>query len=296
MGLAKRVLVTGGTGTLGHALIPKLLDRGDLPVVFSRDEYKQNLMSTQYPMVEFVLGDVRSYDSVYDATSGIQAVIHAAALKRIEIGERQPWEFIQTNVLGSRHVVASARNRGIMSAVLVSSDKAVYPINTYGVTKALAEKLFLGAGYSAVRYGNVLGSRGSLLEIVDRCREEDRPIPITDPRMTRFFWTVEEAADFVLEHMDTPGLHIPDLQGKRIVDLIQEAAPDHPMQEVGVGPGEKLHEWLETEEENPDALPSGPNIFRWPPEAQEDPLTSSQVFHAHSETRGPSLGLPWSRE
>ena len=292
MGLARRVLITGGTGTLGHVLVPKLLDRGDLPVVFSRDEYKQNLMSTQYPTVEFVLGDVRSYDSVYDATSGVQAVIHAAALKRIEIGERQPWEFIQTNVLGSRHVVAAVQNRGIKSAILVSSDKAVYPINTYGITKALAEKLFLGAGYSVVRYGNVLGSRGSLLEIVDQCLEEGRPIPITDHRMTRFFWTVEEAADFVLEHLYTSGLHIPDLQGRRIVDLIQETAPGYPTKEIGVGPGEKLHEWLETEEENPDALPSGADALPWLSGDQEGPLIPSQVFHASSGTVGPSLRLP----
>ena len=250
-----RVLISGGTGTLGHVLVPKLLIQGDTPVVFSRDEYKQSLMQSRFPQCEFVLGDVRDPIRLSTAIQGVDAIIHAAALKRIEVGEKHPSEFIETNVLGSRNVADAAKLFEI-PAVLVSSDKAVYPINTYGVTKALAERVFLANGLGVVRYGNVLGSRGSLLEIIDRCVLEGAPIPITDPRMTRFWWTVEDAADFVIDHMLDPGLWIPALTGRAVVDIIKERAPGATTYEIGIQPGEKMHEWLETLEENPDAKSS----------------------------------------
>ena len=246
-----RVLITGGTGSLGHALVPKLEE----PVVFSRDEYKQSQMQKEFPITEFILGDVRDASRVFDAVQDVGVIIHAAALKRIEVGEKYPREFIETNVIGSANVAQVAKDLDI-PAILVSSDKGVYPINTYGMTKALAEKVFLSSGLGVVRYGNVLGSRGSLLEIIDQCAPEGKPIPIPDPRMTRFWWTVENAADFVIEHMLEPGLHIPPLQGRSVLDIINSVAPDYPTVEIGIQPGEKLHEWLETLEENPEARKS----------------------------------------
>ena len=264
-----RVLITGGTGTLGHAIVPKLFNampslppnRGYYlnsvtPVIFSRDEYKQSQMQREFPDAEYILGDVRDPSRVFEAAKDCGAIIHAAALKRIEVGEKYPSEFIETNVLGSKHVAQVAHDLDIPS-ILVSSDKAVYPINTYGMTKALAEKLFLSNGLGVVRYGNVLGSRGSLLEVIDKCVEEGKPIPITDPRMTRFWWRVEDAADFVIKHMLEPGLHIPDLKGRKVVDIIAERVPGHPTVEVGIQAGEKMHEWLETTEENWEARSSG---------------------------------------
>ncbi len=251
-----RVLITGGTGTLGHVLTPLLLRADHTPVIYSRDEYKQSLMQKEFPDAEYILGDVRDPVRLTTAIQDVDAVIHAAALKRIEVGERYPSEFIETNVIGSRNVAELAKVFEI-PAILVSSDKAVYPINTYGITKALAEKVFLANGLGVVRYGNVLGSRGSLLEIIDQRVAEGKPIPITDPRMTRFWWSVDDAAEFVIDHMLDAGLWIPALTGRPIVDIIKERAPQASTYEIGIQPGEKLHEWLETTEDNPDAKPSG---------------------------------------
>ena len=253
-----RVLITGGTGSLGQALVPKLEE----PVVFSRDEYKQSQMQKEFPDADYILGDVRDPSRVFEAAKDCDVIIHAAALKRIEVGEKYPREFIETNVIGSANVAQVAKDLDI-PAILVSSDKGVYPINTYGMTKALAEKVFLSSGLGVVRYGNVLGSRGSLLEIIDQCVSEGRPIPITDPRMTRFWWTVENAADFVIEHMLEPGLHIPPLQGRSVLDIINSVAPDYPTVEIGVPPWEKLAEVLQTREENPEARSSA-GILVWP--------------------------------
>ena len=250
-----RVLITGGTGTLGHALVPKLLDQGDTPIIFSRDEYKQSIMHRKFPKALFALGDVRDPAGIREVAKRSDAIIHAAALKQISAGEEFPEQFIQTNVLGSQHVANAALDFGI-PAVLTSSDKAVYPINVYGMTKALAEKLFLKAGLSVVRYGNILGSRGSLLEVIDRCVAEGVPIPITDRKMTRFWWAVEEAADFVLASLATPGLHIPDLKGRSVVDIIKERAPGHLTVVIGASAGEKMHERLQTTEEDPSSRSS----------------------------------------
>ena len=259
-----RVLVTGGTGSLGHALIPKLLSLGHTPVIFSRDEYKQSLMKAEYPDVRFILGDVRHRDHVFEVVRGIRAdsIIHAAALKQISRGEESVQEFVSTNYVGSTHVAAAARTYG-RPAVLISSDKAVYPINVYGMSKALAEKFFLTMGLSVVRYGNVLGSRGSILEVVDRCMEGSIPIPITDTRMTRFWWTMDEAADFVIKHMLESGLHIPKLKGRLVVDVIGEhlkekwPGRDYEFETIGIQAGEKMHERMETLEENPESKASG---------------------------------------
>jgi len=250
-----RVLITGGTGTLGHALTSKLLLGSNTPVIFSRDEYKQSQQRQAFPDAEFMLGDVRDSVRVLAAVSSVDAVIHAAALKQVDTGEQNPSEFIETNVTGSRNVSDAAYDCSA-PAVLTSSDKAVYPINVYGLTKALAERLFLSAGLSVVRYGNVLGSRGSLLDIIDKCVLEDIPIPVTHPNMTRFWWTVEEAADFVLEHLFNPGLHVPNLQGRSVLEIIDERAPGHPIEIAGTRLGEKMHEWLQTVEENPEAKSS----------------------------------------
>lgn len=245
-----KALVTGGTGTIGHALVPLLLARGYEVIVFSRDELKQSQMRKEFPTVCYILGDVRDYDRLREVLPGVQRVIHAAALKRVD-NTTDPLEVIKTNVMGSSNVARACRETGVPEALFTSSDKAAYPINLYGMTKALAEKVFLHYGYTVVRYGNVLGSRGSLLQEIEECRREGRPIPVTDRRMTRFWWTPEEAASWILSVPPVGRLFVPVMKSRPVLDLITEAAHGHPTIDVGLRPGwEKLHEWLMTIEES----------------------------------------------
>jgi len=191
------ILITGGTGSLGAVLVPHFLKEGHSVSVLTRDENKQFLMSQNHPEVEFFLGDVRNYADCRKAAKGKDIIIHAAALKRIEFGEKEPEQFIKTNVLGTINMVKAAKESNIRKFILISTDKACEPINVYGMCKALAEKIVIQAGYNCVRYGNVNGSRGSLFRIWQEQIKSNKPITITNPDMTRFLISLDEAINVI---------------------------------------------------------------------------------------------------
>lgn len=230
-------LVTGGTGSFGHAYVKAHPD--DRIRIFSRDEEKQRVMRTLYPDLEYVIGDVRDRDAVDAAARGADIIIHAAALKHVGTGEAQPSEVIKTNVLGTENVC-----RAGPPVVLLSTDKAVEPVNAYGASKMLAERLALAGGHSVVRYGNVLGSRGSIVPIFRDQVARGVPLTITDPFMTRFVLTLDEAIALVTKAMMRPGLYIPDPAAATVAQFAEAVAPGHPTVIVGIRPGEKVHEKL----------------------------------------------------
>lgn len=259
------VLVTGGTGSFGQAFVAHALThlRPRRLIVFSRDELKQHEMRLRWPeggAVRYFIGDVRDADRLRRALAGVDVVIHAAALKQVGVAEYQPAEAIKTNILGSQNVVDAAIDCGVKRAMLISSDKAVSPANLYGATKLAAEKLFVqgnsyagadGTRFACVRYGNVLGSRGSVVPLFKAQREEGR-LTITDPRMTRFWLTLDDAVRFVVrsvERMRGGEVFVPKLPRGRVVDLARQVAGDVPVQITGIRPGEKLHEVLISEDE-----------------------------------------------
>jgi UDP-N-acetylglucosamine 4,6-dehydratase/5-epimerase len=242
------ILITGGTGFLGQALTKYLLANTYWNIkVYSRDEYKQWIMSAEIKSerVEYILGDVRDKERLLQAVWNCDAVIHAAALKHVWAGEQHPSEVIQTNILGTKNVVDACNKLGA-KMVLVSSDKAVQPMNLYGCTKMAAEALTLNGGQRVVRYGNVFGSRGSVLHKFKEWVANGHTFKITDYRMTRFVLTVDEAIKLVLETLDMKpkSLNIPTLPAMRIVDLAKAFDENASIEEIGIFPGEKLHEAL----------------------------------------------------
>lgn len=260
----KRILITGGTGSLGHALTDYLLTTDVAKIVIlSRDENKQKWMRNEYEdsRVQFVLRDVRNLKGLRTAFNGVDIVIHAAALKHVDKCERDPDEAILTNVIGSRNVRDAAICCGVEKAILVSSDKAVNPENTYGVTKRLAERLFMqGNQYaaggstrlSAVRYGNVLASRGSVIEVWNRQRQSGAEITVTDPCMTRFWLTLDRAVELIMAALgDMRGgeIYIPRVGSLSIGTLAEYLHEDYPQKRIDLAPGEKMHEVLISTEE-----------------------------------------------
>ena len=253
------ILVTGGTGSFGRAFIRHLLDEvGPRRVaIFSRDELKQYEMRVAFdddPRLRWFLGDVRDLDRLKRALHGVDYVVHAAALKQVDTAEYNPMEFVKTNVLGSQNVIEASLDSGIKKVVALSTDKASSPINLYGATKLTADKLFVAANnygaayntrFSVVRYGNVMGSRGSVIPFFRSLYEQGLPITITDSRMTRFWITLEQAVQFVVDSFEMMAggeLYVPRIPSMRIVDLAEAIAPGSPVQEIGIRPGEKLHE------------------------------------------------------
>jgi UDP-N-acetylglucosamine 4,6-dehydratase len=261
------ILITGGTGSLGKSLIKYLLKDTQAPriVVFSRDELKQLNMRKEFnndPRLRWFLGDVRDLERLKRAFHGVDFIIHAAALKQVDTGEYNPMEFIKTNVLGSQNVIDAAIASGVKRVVALSTDKASSPINLYGATKLTADKLFVaannyshtyGTSFSVVRYGNVMGSRGSVIPYFKEFAESGKPLPITDLRMTRFLISIEEAVHFVVESlliMKGGELYVPRIPSMKIVDLAQAIAPGADMIEIGMRPGEKLHEEMISEDDS----------------------------------------------
>lgn len=253
------VLVTGGTGSFGRAFIRYLLDNEDprRVVVFSRDELKQYEMRAELDNDErlrWFLGDVRDRERLTRALRGVDYVVHAAALKQVDTAEYNPMEYVKTNILGSQNVVEASLDTEVRKVVALSTDKASSPINLYGATKLTADKLFVaannyGAGYgtqfSVVRYGNVMGSRGSVIPFFRSLHEQGLPIPVTDTRMTRFWITLEQAVRFVVDSFDMMSggeLYVPRIPSMRILDLAEAIAPGSAVEEIGIRPGEKLHE------------------------------------------------------
>lgn len=253
------VLITGGTGSLGKSLVEFLLNQTKVRriAIFSRDELKQQQLRMQFhddPRLRWFLGDIRDLDRLKRAFHSVDYVFHAAALKQVDTGEYNPMEFIKTNVLGSQNVIDASIDAGVKRVVALSTDKASSPINLYGATKLTADKLFVAANnysfaygtiFSVVRYGNVMGSRGSVIPYFQEIAAQGKPLPITDLRMTRFWISIESAVKFVidsLEMMKGGELYVPKIPSMKITDLARAVAPDTDLLEIGMRPGEKLHE------------------------------------------------------
>jgi UDP-N-acetylglucosamine 4,6-dehydratase len=261
------ILITGGTGSLGESLIEHLLRQPKIRriAVFSRDELKQHNLRVKFQgdsRLRWFLGDVRDIDRLKRAFHGVDFVIHAAALKQVDTGEYNPMEFIKTNVLGSQNVIEASIDAGVKRVVALSTDKASSPINLYGATKLTADKLFVaannysaayGTSFSVVRYGNVMGSRGSVIPFFREIASQGKPLPITDLRMTRFWISIESATKFVIDSLEimTGGeLYVPIIPSMRIVDLAHAISPSSELQEIGMRPGEKLHEEMISAEDS----------------------------------------------
>lgn len=251
------VLITGGTGSFGKAMTKKLLDSKVRRIaIFSRDELKQHEMKKEFndDRLRYFLGDIRDTSRLDIALHNVDYVVHAAALKQVDTGEYNPMEFVKTNIVGSQNVIDASIRNGIKKVIALSTDKASSPINLYGATKLTADKLFTAANnysfgygtrFSVVRYGNVMGSRGSVIPYFKQLAKEEKPFPITDKRMTRFWITLEQAVEFVLESfeiMQGGELYIPKIPSMRIMDLAEAIKNNFEYKEVGVRPGEKLHE------------------------------------------------------
>ena len=255
----KSILITGGTGSLGKSLTREILSSTNVRrvAIFSRDELKQSNMRIEFAddeRLRWFLGDIRDIERLKRAFHDVDFVIHAAALKQVDTGEYNPMEFIKTNVLGSQNVIDAAISAGVKRIVALSTDKASSPINLYGATKLTADKLFIAAnnyGFkygticSVVRYGNVMGSRGSVIPYFKELAKQGKSLPITDLRMTRFWISLEQAVKFVLdslEMMEGGELYVPRIPSMKIVDLARAVSPESTLEEIGMRPGEKLHE------------------------------------------------------
>ncbi len=258
----KTILVTGGTGSFGKKFTEVVLKRYEPEklIIFSRDEFKQFEMSQifstdKYPTIRYFVGDVRDKERLYRALHKVDYVIHAAALKQVPAAEYNPFEAIKTNVLGAQNVIDAAIDVGVKKVVALSTDKAANPINLYGATKLCSDKLFIAGNsyvgeeksiFSVVRYGNVIGSRGSVIPFFLKQRRTGT-LSITDPRMTRFWITLEESVELVLESLDVMvggEIFVPKIPSMNIMDLAKAIAPECKTQIVGIRPGEKLHEVL----------------------------------------------------
>jgi UDP-N-acetylglucosamine 4,6-dehydratase/5-epimerase len=261
----KVVLVTGGTGSFGKMMLNVML-REYHPaklIVFSRDELKQHDMRMagfDDPCLRYFIGDVRDEQRLRRAFHGVDIVIHAAALKQVPACEYNPMEAIKTNILGSSNVIDAALDAGVKHVLALSTDKAVNPVNLYGATKLCGEKLFvqsnayaggLATRFSCVRYGNVVGSRGSVVPVFIKQRQNGK-VTITDARMTRFWITLEQGVRFVIrciEQMHGGEVFVPKIPSMSILDLAKAVAPNTEIDIVGIRPGEKLHEVLISEDE-----------------------------------------------
>jgi UDP-N-acetylglucosamine 4,6-dehydratase len=260
----KKVFLTGGTGSFGKAFVSELVNEHEFSnlVIFSRDELKQFEMaeSINDPRVTFILGDIRDAQKVSDASVGMDIIVHAAAMKQIVASEKNPLEAIKTNVFGATNIISAAVHNKVERVIALSTDKAANPINLYGATKLCSDKLMISANYlpgnsstrfSVVRYGNVLGSRGSVIPFF-KSKALSGEIPITDDRMTRFWITLEQAVSFVLSSLDMMvggEIFVPRIPSFKVVDVAKIVAPNTPTKIIGIRPGEKLHELMITEDD-----------------------------------------------
>ena len=261
----KVVLVTGGTGSFGKQFVRAMLDEYHPKkiIIFSRDELKQHemrLAGFDHPSLRYFIGDIRDRDRLYRAMQGVDVVVHAAALKQVPACEYNPMEAIKTNIMGTSNVVEAALDAGVQRVLALSTDKAVNPVNLYGATKLAAEKLVVQSNayaggratrYACVRYGNVVGSRGSVVPVFLRQRESGK-LTITDDRMTRFWLSLEEGVHFVIsciEQMEGGEVFVPKIPSMKVIDLAKAIAPEAEIEVIGIRPGEKLHEVLISEDE-----------------------------------------------
>lgn len=278
------ILITGGTGTFGQAMVRHLLTSTEARrvIVYSRDELKQyeqqralaeELSAEQMARLRFFIGDVRDTQRLRRALLGVDTVIHAAALKQVPAAEYNPVEVVKTNVQGAQSVIEACLDAGVLRVMALSTDKAVNPSNLYGASKMVAEKLFMGARhyagtagpkFSCCRYGNVAGSRGSVLPLFLKQHHNRQPLTVTDPGMTRFWMRIDQAVDFVIDSLDMQeggDIFVPDLPAFNVMDLARSVTgtSDTPgaITITGIRPGEKLHEVLLGPDESRDALHYG---------------------------------------
>lgn len=254
----KSILVTGGTGSFGKKFVRTVLDETSARrvIIYSRDELKQYEMQQQFPnegRLRFFIGDVRDKPRLERALDGVQTVVHAAALKQVPAAEYNPFEAVKTNIHGAQNLIDAAIDRGVEKVVALSTDKASSPINLYGATKLVSDKLFVAGNayaggkktrFAVVRYGNVVGSRGSVVPFFQKMAATGT-LPITDARMTRFWITLEQGVQFVLdslEHMQGGEIFVPKIPSMKMMDLAKAMAPDATIEIIGIRPGEKLHE------------------------------------------------------
>jgi UDP-N-acetylglucosamine 4,6-dehydratase len=316
----RSILVTGGTGSFGKAFVREVLRR-HAPrrlVVFSRDEQKQYRMAqelppAEHPCLRYFIGDVRDPQRLRRAMDGVDYVVHAAAMKHVPIAEYNPFECIRTNVGGAENVINAAIDCGVRKVIALSTDKAANPINLYGATKLASDKCFVAANHLAassetrfgvVRYGNVIGSRGSVVEYFQQLVADGaRTLPITDKRMTRFFITLKQGVAFVLERLEAMQggeLFIPKIPSMRIVDLARAIGPDCDHDYIGIRPGEKLHEVLLPYDEARNTLEFPghftvyPQVSRWAstaevPEHGQQGKCVNKDFHYWSKDNEPYL-------
>lgn len=262
----KVILITGGTGSFGKYCARTIMEKykPKKVIIFSRDELKQFEMQqgfprADYPAVRFFIGDVRDKERLYRAFDGVDYVIHAAAMKQVPAAEYNPFEAVKTNIIGAQNIIDAALDRGVKKVVALSTDKAASPANLYGATKLCSDKLFVAGNsygtndmtrFSVVRYGNVVGSRGSVIPFFQSLVEQGRQVlPITDPRMTRFWITLEQGVEFVLKSMERMvggELFVPKLPSMSVMDLAKAVCPGCETEVVGIRPGEKLHEVMIT--------------------------------------------------
>lgn len=267
----KTILITGGTGSFGKKFL-ELIFANYKPkkvIIYSRDEFKQANMKAEYQSkvdmsrVRFFIGDVRDKERLYRAFQGVDYVIHAAAMKQVPTCEYNPFEAIKTNIHGAQNVIDAALDCGVKKVVALSTDKAVNPINLYGGTKLVSDKLFIAANaykgetgtiFSVVRYGNVAGSRGSIIPIFDRLIQNgEKELPITDFRMTRFWITLEQGVELVFKALsESKGgeTYISKIPSFRITDLANAMLHGTKMKEIGIREGEKLHEVMITKDDS----------------------------------------------
>ena len=271
----KSILITGGTGSLGHSLVAEILQRfPDIHrlVILSRDELKQYEMAQkfsnqQYPAIRYFIGDVRDQSRLKRALRGIDTVIHAAALKHVPAAEYNPMEFIHTNVIGAENLIEACMDTGVKRVVALSTDKAAAPVNLYGATKLCSDKLFVAANnyigkdmvLSVVRYGNVMGSRGSVIPFFLQ-KAKTGELPITDPGMTRFNISLQEGVDMVLWALENAvggEIFVPKIPSYRITDLAEAIGPSCKKPIIGIRPGEKIHEEMITSSDSFNTIDLG---------------------------------------
>ncbi|MBU0877809.1 MAG: polysaccharide biosynthesis protein [Gammaproteobacteria bacterium] len=311
----KKLLISGGTGSFGNAVLKRFLDTGIAEIrIFSRDEKKQDDMRKHYASskLKFYIGDVRDYQSVLNATRGVDYIFHAAALKQVPSCEFHPMEAVKTNVLGTENLLEAAIQNGVKRVVCLSTDKAVYPINAMGISKAMMEKVMVaksrnlddtGTVICGTRYGNVMASRGSVIPLfVDQIRA-GRPLSITDPNMTRFMMTLADAVDLVLyafEHGRNGDLFVQKAPAATVEVLAQALTsllgkPEHPIQVIGTRHGEKLYEALLSREEMACAEDRG-EYYRVPPDLRdlnyskfveqgEERISHTEDYNSHNTER-----------
>lgn len=295
----KVLMITGGTGSFGNTVLKRFLSTAVREIrIFSRDEKKQEEMriALNNPKLKFYIGDVRDYDSIHQAMKGVDYVFHAAALKQVPSCEFYPMEAVRTNVIGTENVMNAATANGVKRVVVLSTDKAVYPINAMGISKAMAEKLMVAKArmqgedetvLCATRYGNVMASRGSVIPLFVSQLKEGKPLTVTDPNMTRFLMSLEDSVDLVLyafEHGKQGDIFVQKAPASTVADLAQALKElfkkDNPVREIGTRHGEKLYESLISREEMAKAKDMG-GYYRIPADNRD--LNYAQFYSEGEE-------------